>query len=134
MLPSLSVEASIFMDDTVMSDERQSWVPGRAKDMSNPSSGLFQDLDEAAFEIRELEVQYTTITRLRLENASVHDPYLTIESEEEGDSHRSGTSMLYSKICKKDSRDGLLDWIQRKEPWRINEILMWNLSSSYILF
>ncbi|KAJ4122816.1 hypothetical protein NW768_010261 [Fusarium equiseti] len=109
MLSTLSVEASIFMDDSIISDKRRIWVTGRAKDTSNLSSRLFQDLDEAVLEIRELELQYTTITRLRIENASDHDQYLTLESEDVEDSPQANVlDALFE-----DLQRGFKTWIAR---------------------
>jgi hypothetical protein len=109
MLSTLSVEASIFMDDTIISDERRVWVAGRAKDTSDLSSGPFQDLDQAASEIRELDVQYTTITRLHLDKASGDDQCSTLESEDKEDSPNNRVvDALFE-----DLQRGFKKWIAR---------------------
>ncbi|KAH7208335.1 hypothetical protein BKA60DRAFT_652701 [Fusarium oxysporum] len=82
MLSSLSVEASTFMDDNIISDEQRIWVTGRAKDTSNLSSGQFRDLDQAASELRELEVQFTISTRLYRDEASSDNELPAVESED----------------------------------------------------
>ncbi|EXL39339.1 hypothetical protein FOCG_18056 [Fusarium oxysporum f. sp. radicis-lycopersici 26381] len=99
MLSTLSIDASVFMDDAIISDKRQSWAVDRAETINNPSSGPFQDLEQAASELRKLDVQFTTLTKVRRREGSGDDSFSTLESEDkENYPDDSGMDALFEDL------------------------------------
>lgn len=59
----LSHEASNFMDEPIIPDTQQRWATAQIRASSDTSSVPFYDLDEAAYELRELNLLFTKISK-----------------------------------------------------------------------
>ncbi|EWZ85512.1 hypothetical protein FOWG_10624 [Fusarium oxysporum f. sp. lycopersici MN25] len=59
----LSHEASNFMDEPIIPDTQHRWAAAQIRASSDTSSEPFYDLDKAAYELRELNLLFTKITK-----------------------------------------------------------------------
>ncbi|KAH6871436.1 hypothetical protein B0T10DRAFT_417471 [Thelonectria olida] len=131
MFSHLSIEATTFMDDTILPDRRQRWAMAGAKSNNNLSLGPFQDLEEAAYGLHELCVRNADITRADLYGVSKVDSLQTSEAVNGEDWHDYGDAdALFEEVQR-----GFRQWIacfeltktvleHRKNPLAVSQQLL----------
>ncbi|KAJ3540205.1 hypothetical protein NM208_g5159 [Fusarium decemcellulare] len=93
---ALSYEASTFMDESIIPDTQWDWVT-KANDMC---SGPFHDLDEASYELRQLNLRFTKITKEDFRQLS------ELDDEDQESSERANASF-------EDLKGRFRQWINR---------------------
>ncbi|KAF5003117.1 hypothetical protein FDECE_10307 [Fusarium decemcellulare] len=94
---ALSYEASTFMDESIIPDTQRDWVAKAGNDMC---SGPFHNLEEASYELRQLNLRFTKITKEDFRRLS------ELDDEDQEDSERANTSF-------EDLRGKFKRWINR---------------------
>ncbi|KAF4470867.1 hypothetical protein FALBO_2217 [Fusarium albosuccineum] len=94
---ALSYEASTFIDESIIPETQQDWVTNAGNDMY---SGPFHDLEEASYELRQLNLRFTKITKEDFRRLSELDD----EDQESGE--RANASF-------EDLRRRFKQWINR---------------------
>ncbi|KAI8716756.1 Zn(2)-C6 fungal-type domain-containing protein [Fusarium sp. LHS14.1] len=87
----LSFEASIFMDDAILPDMRQSWSAATANANIDISSRPFQNLDEASYELRQLGLNFAKITRVDFKQSLDASDSLQLSEDEETEAQHDDT-------------------------------------------
>ncbi|EEU43793.1 uncharacterized protein NECHADRAFT_82948 [Fusarium vanettenii 77-13-4] len=106
----LSFEASIFMDDAILPDIRQSWSVAPANANIDLSTRPFQDLEEASYELRQLGLQFTKITRVDFKEYSEPSDSLQLpeHQETEGQHDDADADALFEEL-----KRSFKQWISR---------------------